>query len=194
MVEKIQVSTFLSIALDTTGTCCVQNTSKHTPPSQESGAGVRSWKKTALAHFPLVPPAESSFPTLLNKGGLILHGFTHSSAELVLSPTVSARAALPAVKAAQGGSGSGPVASPGPDVHPFLPISPARDPHPSVNATARALPSAADAPSFGEVSTPRTPAHSPSRRTGTGPWERDPCSSGGSKQSLRRPHCSNRTS
>lgn len=58
---------------------------------------MRSWKKTALARFLSVPPAESSFPTLLNKGGLILYGLTPTRAQLVLSPTVSARAPLPAM-------------------------------------------------------------------------------------------------
>lgn len=98
MVEKKSRSPRSSPSLDTTGTCCVPNTLEHTPFSQESGAAVRSWKKTALAHFPSVLPAESSFPTLLNKGGLILYGLTPTSAELVLSPAVPARTPLPAME------------------------------------------------------------------------------------------------
>lgn len=67
-------------------------THPNTPPLRESGAGGRSRRKPARA-----PPAPSVFPgfclpnplsflTLLNKGGLILHGL----AELVQSPSASA--------------------------------------------------------------------------------------------------------
>lgn len=99
--KKIQVSTFL---LHHSGHAAADRTRRNTPPSREFGAAVRPRKKITRA-----PPASSnvsprfrlpnplSFLTLLNKGGLILHGLAPASAELVQSPAISGCARLAAV-------------------------------------------------------------------------------------------------